>query len=553
MGKPLQADPAAHGLGLTRGTWGVYLRRLADLLVAAVRRIPRKATVAGAWAALLRRHPCDRPAHGCAVVDRRTGEGRPVCGRRTSRQPGSPTEWRRCRASSGKRFGRPACSSTQCGIEGVVPAHLLPAGPTGIVRQSRRSPHVPRRCSPNASVAPVEQAWIDLFAAMRRAGVSEDDLHPVYAVRSEAIGRGLPPRHRPGLDRAVARGERHSESRQVRLRGATARQDARAPRIGRPPAGLPDRRAGGPSSFGRRAAGTHRRRAGCPAEGAGGGPVHQTSGIDRGPRPGRCAPRRSASSATTSLVQLLRADTAGLDWGRNANQAPTHEKVLRRLREFHDLPWTPAWRRLQAAVVAAGVSMRDNPIPALLRRAAGLDPLELDLAWAWAVDRSLRRAGRADLALTFARDLGRLDALHARAELARSDLLPPPFGPIREKPAVADGSDGPPRAGSRGRSLDGARGGGARHRPQGGRPVHDRAAREGRGSAAAGSRPQPGSRRCCRSSPPAGEGDAQRLLPPGRATGRSPSPEQAPAGGTHGRRPSECTQAPRLIPIRLAA
>ena len=95
-----------------------------------------------------------------------------------------------------------------------------------------------------------------------------------------------------------------------------------------------------------------------------------------------------------------------------------------------------AFGQLQTAVVAAGVSMRDNPTPALLRRAGGRDPLELDLAWAREVDRSLRRDGRADLALTFARNIGRLDALHALAELAQSGLLPPRFGPIREKPAA---------------------------------------------------------------------------------------------------------------------
>src|SRR5690606_34260599 len=110
------------------------------------------------------------------------------------------------------------------------------------------------------------------------------------------------------------------------------------------------------------------------------------------------------------------------------------EKVLRRLRQFQDLPWTSCWHRLQAEVAAAGIPMRDNPVPALLRHAGGRSPLGLDVAWAQTIDRSLRRDGRADLALTLASNIRRLDALHARAELAGSGLLPPLIGPIREKP-----------------------------------------------------------------------------------------------------------------------
>jgi hypothetical protein len=430
-----RVDPAAHGLELTRGTWGVYLRQLAKILIAAGAPDPRRATVAGAWAAL------------CTAV-RATGRRTEVlssiaapakdAGLRPSDITAAWIADRMASLSIKQRNAlRSAClllDATR--YEEVIPAHLLPSEPTGMVRQSRQSPH-PREMLPKPLVAPVEQAWIDLFAAMRRAGASGADLHPVYAVRSEAIGRGLPP---GDVDLAwIERWRAESDTaRATRFACAARLLDKMREHPGLADH-LPASRIGAPEDRRRSAAGLPAGIAAdlaalLRAQGAGASTKRAASIAVRALADALAA--RSASLAATSLVQLLRADTAGLDWGRNADQAPTHEGTVGRLRAFHDLPWTPAWRRLQTAVVAAGVSMRDNPIPALLRRAGSRDPLELDLAWARAVDRSLRREGRADLALTFANDLGRLDALHARAELARSGLLPPRFGPIREKPAA---------------------------------------------------------------------------------------------------------------------
>lgn len=430
-----RTDPAAHGLELTRGTWEVYLRRVADVLVAGGAPHPRAATVAGAWAAL------------CTAV-RATGRRTNVLstivvpakdeGLRPSDLTATWIADRMTSLSSKPRNAlRSACLLLDAmRDEGPGPAHMLPPEPTGIVRQSRRSPHVREETLAKPSVAPVEQAWIDLFAAMRRTGVNESDLHPVYAVRSEAIGRGLFPRD---LDLAWIE-RRRAESGRVRAasfaHAARLLDDMRKhPALAE---FLPATRIGAPKDRRRSAselpAGITAELDGLlQAQGAGPSTWREASIAARALADALAA--RPANPTATSLIQLLRADTAGLDWGRHADRAQAHEEVLRRLRDFHDLPWTPGWRQLQAAVVAAGVPMRDNPIPALLRRAGGRDPLELDLAWARAVDRSLRRDGRADLALTFARDLGHLDALHARAELAQSGLLPPRFGPIREAPA----------------------------------------------------------------------------------------------------------------------
>lgn len=94
------------------------------------------------------------------------------------------------------------------------------------------------------------------------------------------------------------------------------------------------------------------------------------------------------------------------------------------MRRYEDLPWTPAWRALQQAVVAAGVAPADNPVPDLLAEAAGREPAELDTAWAQGVMFSLRY----DRRRTWAAVLGRLERLRAHRQLAGS--LPAPLGAI---------------------------------------------------------------------------------------------------------------------------
>jgi hypothetical protein len=435
-----RTDPAAHGLHLTRGTWHAYLRRLAKLLIAGGAPTPRERIVADAWAALsasIRSTGRRANVLSCMAAPAK------ACGLRP--QDLTPA-WiaDRIAVLSNERHRHAFRSASMLldavRTEGSVPGDLLPATPTGIVRRSRQGLRPPAATQPERRKTPIERAWIDLFSAMRTAGVGEDELHPVYAVRAEAVRRGVFPRDvdHVWIERRREEGDTRRATKFAcaarlfdRMRGDPALiEHLPASRIG----DLDDRR---------RSAVVLPAQIDCDldalltAQGASASTKREASIAVRALA--EAVAGGSAGRATQSLIQLLRSGTDGLDWGRHASRASDHEDVLRRLRDFHDLPWTPAWRRLQSAVVAAGVPMRDNPIPALLRPAEGRDPLELDLAWAREIDRSLRRAGRADLAVTFVSTIGRLDALHARGDLSRSGRLPPVVGTIREKRAAQTG------------------------------------------------------------------------------------------------------------------
>jgi hypothetical protein len=158
--------------------------------------------------------------------------------------------------------------------------------------------------------------------------------------------------------------------------------------------------------------------------------------------------RREAAAAAKGLAEvsgdqpslgaLLAQDFfEAFDWSPFAGRAAAYRLVLDRVRGFRDLPWTEGWRTLQRAVVAAGVSMRENPVPRLLPYAVGREPRDLDAAWAAETDRTLRSTllnpphGRADLALTFANNIRRFDLLHDLAEIAGGGLLPPRIGNYR--------------------------------------------------------------------------------------------------------------------------
>jgi hypothetical protein len=158
--------------------------------------------------------------------------------------------------------------------------------------------------------------------------------------------------------------------------------------------------------------------------------------------------RREAAAAAKALAEvsgnqptlgaLLAQDFDTFDWSPFVGRAAAYKLVLERVRVFRDLPWTKDWWALQRAVVQAAVPMRENPVPRLLPYAAGREPRELDAAWAAETDRTLRSTllhpphGRADLALTFANNIRRLDLLHDIAVVAGSGLLPPPIGAYRK-------------------------------------------------------------------------------------------------------------------------
>lgn len=138
-----------------------------------------------------------------------------------------------------------------------------------------------------------------------------------------------------------------------------------------------------------------------------------------------------------ALADLLRADLSDLDLGKHELRKRIHAGKLQSLSRFLDLPWTPAWRELQAMVVASGLGAKDNPVPKVLAWHPGTAPEGVSLAWAQRLDRKLRSTlhnpphGRADLAQSLARNLAAFDRLHDLPQVAASGLLPPKIGAIR--------------------------------------------------------------------------------------------------------------------------
>jgi hypothetical protein len=138
-----------------------------------------------------------------------------------------------------------------------------------------------------------------------------------------------------------------------------------------------------------------------------------------------------------SLKEILKEDMSKYDLGRHEPRRKLHTDKIRNLREFLELPWTPAWQALQRAVVRTGMTALNNPVPKVLAWHPGTDPDGLTREWAQRLDRELRSTlttppyGRLDLAKTLARQLAAFDGLHEIPAAAGSGLLPPRIGPIR--------------------------------------------------------------------------------------------------------------------------
>ncbi|MER2510354.1 MAG: hypothetical protein ABTQ27_16615 [Amaricoccus sp.] len=430
-----KADPNANGVVLARKSWRACLHQARRLLTAVGAPDPRIGTAADDWAALTK-HARETGRR----VD--TLSTLAALAKTQGLRPSEITSvWVAERlASLGAavrgRLRRACLFVDALRLERSIPGALLPPAPTGIVRArrprgDRSAPAVPRR-----DIDPLEQSWIDLGAALRRAGASQDDLNAVSAVRAEAIRQGSTP---GTLDRAWF------EQRRANVSTRTAAKISRSARLfdafrahpelrGHLPAApigtLQDRRRT-TAEAGRTVAVDLARL--LEAQGASAS-THRAASVAVHAA-AEALSRQGRSAEPASLADILRADFNALDWGRHAPRAEEHILALSRLRAFEDLPWTPEWRRLQATVVEAGIAMRDNPVPALLRRADGCGPAALDIPWAVGIDRELRRAGRADLARSFAAATRRLDALHAVPALAGSGLLPPVVGSVRETPA----------------------------------------------------------------------------------------------------------------------
>lgn len=137
------------------------------------------------------------------------------------------------------------------------------------------------------------------------------------------------------------------------------------------------------------------------------------------------------------LTAILQADISPYDLGPHEPRRKVHTDKIRNLRDFLELPWTPAWRELQTVVTGTGMTALQNPVPKVLSWKPGTDPDGLTLKWAQKHDRDLRSTlknpphGRTDLAKTLARHLTAFDALHEIPEVAGSGMLPPRIGQIR--------------------------------------------------------------------------------------------------------------------------
>lgn len=79
------------------------------------------------------------------------------------------------------------------------PGDLLPPEPTGVVRlakleQQKRTEEAATGARLGVSQkGPIEQAWVNLFAGARQAGIDEDRLHPLYALKRAALHHDLLP------------------------------------------------------------------------------------------------------------------------------------------------------------------------------------------------------------------------------------------------------------------------------------------------------------------------------------------------------------------------
>jgi hypothetical protein len=424
-------DPASHGFALSAKTYALYLGRFARLLVAAGAPDPRIDRPGEDWRVLIAAvRATGRSADAISTLAARA--------KRDGLAPGALTaEWIAGQIAATPEGARQNAFRRACLLldalrdDPAIPGGLLPRTPTGIVRQRGGERATPEPAVEPAPKDPVEQAWIDFLADLRRHGFTENALNALSAIRRDAIAAGLPPRD---LDRHWLEACRTGKPLRTAAKiGLAARLLDRArghPALLHhlPPAPI------GPLEDRRRSA--ESLPVGMEAELADllddlGAAASTRREAFVAVRALADAARRSGRALPDSLAALLALARPDLDWGANHERARDHGQVIDRLRAHHALPWTADWRAFQRAVVAAGVPMRENPVAALLREAGARAPRELDAAWARAVDRRHRAAGRADLARTFEANLGRLEALHAIPVLAASGLLPPRLGPLR--------------------------------------------------------------------------------------------------------------------------
>ncbi len=311
---------------------------------------------------------------------------------------------------------------------------LLPKEPTGIqrVRNKRGMGREKRLPVPRLTRDPILRAWEDLFMALIDEGYSKKRVQRLQSLRSQAVQLQIRPSELTirKTEKLKAAAKRKISIGAAQLLLDEARQhESLLPLLPSSPLGkLVDQRRT-----------TIDMAPGIEAQvGNLLTLIGYTESSSRAVSVAIKALFEISGQTETDLNELLGLPFDKLDWGKFSKRSASHIKVLSRVRYLAQLPWTPTWRELQTTVLEAGITPRNNPVPNLLAFADGRSPQSLDLRWAQDVDRKLRRTthdkphGRADLAFTFARNVGRIDDLHSQPTFAASHLLPPAIGTIRK-------------------------------------------------------------------------------------------------------------------------
>lgn len=304
---------------------------------------------------------------------------------------------------------------------------LLPPSPLGVKRPPPRPPRAPK---PVLSPDPVQIAWAGLYTRLRERGWTHQQVGVLSYLRVRACAAGIA----PGALRQEFIGTLERDIKvadRTRLRAAVQNIAV----LSNEPSfsDLPDLSIPNDQRFSHGGLGEQVR-----AE------LEELMEFMNAAKSTRRGFRVAVGALTDAmgrpdipLGELLQADMSEYDLGAHEPRRKFHTNNVRNLREFVDLPWTPAWRELQKVVTGTGMTALKNPVPKVLSWHPGTDPDGLTLEWAQRLDRDLRSTlknpphGRADLAKTLARNLAAFDALHEISAVKGLGLLPALIGTIR--------------------------------------------------------------------------------------------------------------------------
>lgn len=313
-------------------------------------------------------------------------------------------------------------------LRGKVPPDLLPPSPLGIKPPPPRPPRAPKPVLPPD---PVQTAWTDLYARLREHGWTHKEVGALSYLRVRACAAGIAPRDLCQEFIGTLEREITVVSDRTRLRAAVQRiatLSKRSDFSDLPDLSIPDDRRFSHGGLGEQARADLEELMAF---------MNAAQSTRRGFRVAVGILTDAMGRPDIPLRELLKADMSAYDLGAHEPRRKVHTDKIRTLREFIELPWTPAWRELQGVVTGASMTALDNPVPKVLAWNPGADPNGLTLEWAQRLDRDLRSTlknpphGRADLGRKLARHLAAFDALHDIPAVAGSGLLPPRIGPIR--------------------------------------------------------------------------------------------------------------------------